>query len=226
MDHDFKEVTHSHDHASWYTEIVCHAPYAIFSVALSLALVTFLSCFALGSSDQQLVVRGAHLLFHSFHFLHIIFAATGTVITFFRFSQNLIRGVLVGIFAPMVFCTLSDVVLPYIGGSILGVHMHFHLCFVSELSNVIPFLFVGIVNGLLMSKYHESKQSLYSVFSHFIHIFISSLAATFYLVSHGFIEWYSQMGIIFLFLTLAVVVPCTLADIVVPMAFARAGKKR
>jgi hypothetical protein len=115
-------------------------------------------------------------------------------------------------------------VLPYIGGTLLGVHMHFHACFFTEPERVIPFLIVGVVNGFVMSRHHESKQGGYSLSSHATHIFISSLASTFYLISHGFTNWYSAIGNVFVLLIIAVVVPCTLADVVVPMAMARLGK--
>ena len=69
------------------------------------------------------------------------------------------------------------------------------------------------------------KQGGYSLSSHATHIFISSLASTFYLISHGFTNWYVSIGNVFVLLIIAVVVPCTLADVVVPMTMARLGKK-
>jgi len=77
----------------------------------------------------------------------------------------------------------------------------------------------------VMGLYHRSRGGFYSVFSHFFHILISSFASTFYIVSHGLLHWYSFIGMIFLFLVIAVVIPCTLSDVVIPMAAARAGKK-
>ena len=49
-------------------------------------------------------------------------------------------------FAPyqMLFCRI-------LAGKILGVHMEFHICFLSELHNVIPFLVIGLLNGSVMS---------------------------------------------------------------------------
>lgn len=206
-------------------EIMCHLPYAIFSVAFGLAVLSFLtysSC--LSRADNAAVCLGSHILFHSFHFMHIVFAATGTMITFLRFSSNTLKAFCIGAVSTMLFCTLSDVVLPYIGGLILGVDMHFHLCFLTELSNVLPFLVVGLCNGYLMSRHDSSRQGLYSIFSHFIHILISSFASIFYLVSNGFVDWYLSIGPVFVFLVFAVVVPCTMSDVVVPMMFAKADK--
>ena len=143
---------------------------------------------------------------------------------FSRFSANLLRGIVVAVVSSIIFCTLSDVILPYIAGLMLGVNMNFHLCFASELHNIIPFLTIGLINGVVMSKHVSSLKPFYSVGSHFGHILISSLASLFYLVSEGFDNWYPQMGLLFVFLVIAVVVPCTLADVVVPMFFAKSRK--
>ena len=222
---------HEHSHSRdglWkmiFNELAHHFPYAIFSVAFSLAVLALLNYTTCGVTDVWKIRRSAGVLFHAFHFLHIVFAATGSMICFFRFSKNIVRGIIVGIFTTMIFCTLSDAVLPYLAGRLLGVNMHFHLCFLSELRNVVPFLSVGLLNGLIVGRYHIENGSFYSVFSHFIHILISSLASSFYIVSHGLLHWYSVIGMLFLFLVIAVVVPCTLSDVVVPIAAARAGKK-
>src|SRR5579863_3114716 len=219
---------HTHDHSDQHSivnELFCHLPYAIYSVAFSLIVLSFFSVFSMNIIDPAIVKKASKALFHSFHFMHIVFAATGTVITFCRFSKNYMRALLVGIISPTFFCILSDAVLPYVGGTLLGVHMHFHMCFLTEPQRVIPFLIVGIINGFVMSRHHESKQGGYSLSSHATHIFISSLASTFYLMSHGFTNWYSSIGNVFVLMIIAVVVPCTLADVVVPMTMARLGKK-
>ena len=217
------ELTHEHTITE---EVICHFPYAVFSVAFGLAVLSFISFVSMCNLDSDVTCKGAHLLFHSFHFMHIVFAATGTLITFFRFSKNVWKGMLVGALTASVFCTLSDSILPYLGGELLGVHMHFHLCFISEIDKILPFLLIGLLNGYVMSKHHASRQEIYSIFSHFIHILVSSFAAMFYLVSHGFVNWAANIGFVFLFLIIAVVVPCTFSDVVVPMFFAKGDKKK
>ncbi len=219
------EGGHAHSH-SLIGELFCHFPYAIFSVAFSLAVLSFMVYISfISSAHTTLVCQGSDALFHSFHFMHIVFAATGTLITYFRFSKNIIRGFIVGAVSSMFFCTLSDSILPYLGGTLMGVHMHLHICFLTELHNVLPFLFVGLINGFIMSRHASTQQGTYSIFSHFIHILVSSFATMFYLVAHGCTDWYVNIGIVFLFLVVAVLIPCTLSDVVVPMTFARADKK-
>jgi len=224
---------HNHEHGHEHThnsllieELMCHLPYAMLSVALGITVLSFLGYGALLACIAQGPIRkGSWILFHSFHFMHIAFAATGTLVTYLRFSKNIFWGLVVSILTPSIFCTLSDVVFPHLAGKLLGVHMHWHLCFWGELHNILPFLFAGLVNGFVMSRHHSSKQTLFSVFSHFFHILISSFAAIFYLVSQGCTNWYDNIGIVFLLLVIAVVVPCTISDVVVPMMFTRAGKK-
>jgi hypothetical protein len=143
------------------------------------------------------------------------------MLTFRRFSKNVLLGVVVGLAVPAVFCTASDAVLPYLGGRFVNLDMHFHWCFLSHLDTVLPFLGIGMINGWVMSSHPSSRHLFYSLGFHFIHIFISSMAAILYLVSFGFYEWWARMGFVFLFLVLAVLIPCTLSDIVVPMIFAR-----
>ena len=224
MNKDYSKTAPTHGH-SLTGELICHLPYAIFSVAFSIAVLSFVTYFSL-DDPVETVCRKSEILFHSFHFMHIVFAATGTLIAFFRFSKNITRALLLGVISPMIFCTLSDSILPYIGGRLLGVHMHFHLCFLTELSNVIPFLIAGIINGFAISRHYGDRQTLYAVSSHAIHILISSLASIFYLVAHGCTDWYRIIGMVFIFLIIAVVIPCTLSDVVVPMLFARVGTKK
>lgn len=200
-------------HHTLKEELLCHLPYAIFSVAFSMIILSFLT-------NTGLDHNAFHQLFHNFHFLHILFAGTGAVLVFRKYSQNIPAALAVGVAVPAVFCTLSDALLPYIGGVYIGLDMHFHWCFISHLDKIIPFLAVGILNGFVMAGHHSSRQLLYSAGSHFVHIFISSMAAMLYLVSFGFDDWHNQIGFVFLYLIVAVLIPCTLSDVVVPMIFA------
>ncbi len=217
---------HGHEHGTnFMQEILHHTPYAIFSVALGLIILSFLDFISRGFANTHDLHGGYHMMFHSFHFLHIVFAATGTLLTYLRFSKNSLHGFIVGLFCPAFFCILSDGVLPYYAGKLLGVEMEFHICFISELRNVVPFLLIGMLNGYVLSKHSSNVRSFFYICSHFLHVLVSALAALFYLVSHGLENWYPAMGFMFVFLVLAVVIPCTLSDVVVPMYFARRKEK-
>lgn len=215
--------THESHESSLLDELGCHFPWATFSVAIGFVFLSIIYFMGLCLEEAQ-ACAGYYVLFHSFHYLHIIYAVVGTMVTFSRFSHNLIKGLFLSIISPLIFCTLSDIVLPALAGNMLGVPIKIHICLFSELHNIIPLLFMGLITGFLLRHHQESSLGFISLWSHFVHILISSLAALCYIASAGFSEWYEYLGFLFVLLVGAVVVPCTLSDIVVPWYFAR-GKR-
>lgn len=217
--HDEHHSHESHE-TSLLNELACHWPWATFSIAFGFILLSIISFLGLGI-DSYAKIGGYNVLFHSCHYLHIVYAVVGTMVAFARFSSALPRALAFSIVIPSVFCTLSDIALPTLAGNILGVKMHMHICFFSELHNIIPLLLVGLFTGYLLRLHHESMLGFFSIGSHFIHILISSLASIFYMVSYGFEQWHQHMGLLFLFLIIAVVIPCTLSDLVIPWYFSQ-----
>jgi hypothetical protein len=219
-------MTHLHEHTEkgWRhvvkDEFLCHFPYAIFSVLLSVIFVTLFNYITWSEGAATV----AHRLFHGFHFLHLIFAGAGVVLSFRRYSNRIISCLMVGVLVPTFFCTLSDAVLPYFGGRLMSLPMQFHWCFKDHVSIVLPFLGLGIANGWVMSGHSLNRRIFYSTGSHFLHILISSMASVFYLVSFGLTNMWDHIGMVFLFLVIAVLVPCTLSDIVVPIYFATSSR--
>jgi hypothetical protein len=201
-------------------ELMCHIPYGILAVAASL----FVVCMMLFNiSDVSAIAKNASTLFHTLHFIHILFAASSVVLAFRKYSTNLFASILLGTVVPAVFCTLSDVFLPYWGSQFFGLQVTLHLCFKHHLSSILPFLAVGIINGLLLS-YKKNCDDLMShaMVSHFSHSFISALASFLYLISHGFADLKHGMGIIFIVLLVSVVIPCIISDVIVPILSAKA----
>jgi hypothetical protein len=220
---------HLHEHQQGDTlmsELMCHFPYAIFSVAVGILVLSLVEFFGLMRGDSAIITQGTHMLFHSFHFVHLAFAASGAFLTYSRFSSNWLRGLIVALCSALFFCTLSDIVLPYLAGRFLGVTMRFHICLTSELNNVVPFLLIGLLNGFVISKNEKTARLSYGLITHVGHIFSSALAALFYMVSEGFTQWVPYMGPLFVLLIMAVVIPCTLADIIIPVVIARLEKER
>ena len=214
----------NHSCGSLYEEIVCHLPYGIFSVAMCFVVLSLLDYSSGSQVPSAMRNAGFNGLFHSFHFLHIVFATTGAVITFLRFSNRVIFGLIASVISAAFFCILSDVIMPYLSGKMLGVDVKLHICFYHELHNILPFMIGGLINGLAISKWQQFKQSYYSVCTHFLHVFISALASVFYIVANGLLDWMPYMGILFILLVIMVVLPCTMSDLVIPMLFARSKK--
>ena len=207
-----KNNRHCSHHESFREEISSHLPYAIVSVTLS---IIALSIWVSNGLSQE----HAHKYFHGFHFLHLLFSGIGVVLIFRKYSKSIPVGILTGFSVPAVFCTLSDSILPFLGGKYLGLDMHYHICFWDHITTVIPFLSAGVLIGFVISSY-SGKRLFYSAGSHFSHILISSMASILYFYSYGFVNLFSHMGFVFIYLICAVLIPCSLADIVVPMTFA------
>ncbi len=221
-------------------ELMHHLPYGTLSVACALMFLSMVSVFFVGSDAHALghhahdhahdgacgLNSGMDILFHCFHFTHILFAASGAMVTFYRYSKNVAAGIVIGILSSAVFCTLSDILLPYAAGTLLGVEMDLHICFSSELSNILPFLVVGVMNGLIISRGKEEHADAHSVSLHFFHTFISAMASIFYAIGHGLPNFYAYFGMFFMLMLVAVVIPCTLSDVVVPVLWARMVQKK
>ena len=106
-DHSHACTNHqTHEHCSLTSEIMCHLPYAIFSAALGLIVISFLNFFGCFEAAVEHAHEhaghshgsGVFQLFHSFHFLHIVFAATGALITFSVFHRILLKVLLSPLF--------------------------------------------------------------------------------------------------------------------------------
>lgn len=224
-------IYHDHDHAHGHhehmlrQELVCHFPYATFSVAVSFIVLGILEFMGTGLmlSGSQLQM-GYHRLFHVMHYLHLLFATAGTVMACVRYSQGVLKSLLISFISPAIFCTLSDVALPSLAGKILGMKIGLHVCFFCSegLVNIIPLMLIGLSTGYALALHGDRAQlHVLSLRSHFTHILISSLAASSYVMSYGFCEWQDVMGFLFCMLVIAVVLPCTISDVVVPMYSAR-----
>ncbi|HSW76306.1 MAG TPA: hypothetical protein VLG50_04650 [Candidatus Saccharimonadales bacterium] len=218
-------------------ELMHHLPYGTLSVASALMLLSMVHVFFTANLASSLphvhnhaqacgMTSGLDILFHSFHFTHILFAASGAMVTFYRYSKNIMAGIFIGVVSSSIFCTLSDVLLPYLAGELMGVSMDLHICFSTELANILPFLFVGVINGLIVSAWKDEHSESHSVSLHFFHTFISAMAAIFYAIGHGLSGFYEYFGIFFILMLIAVVIPCTLSDVVFPVLWARMVQKK
>jgi hypothetical protein len=201
-------------------ELVCHTPYGILAVAASMILVSLL---LFCTPPSPLFAKNASSLFHTLHYIHILFAASSVVLAFRKYSESALGAAFLGAVVPAVFCTLSDVFLPYWGSQVFGLNVTLHLCFKSHLGSILPFLVTGILNGLLLSHSKKCDDLMnHAVASHFSHSFISALASFLYLISHGFSDLKHGMGIIFVVLLVSVIIPCIISDVIVPTVCARA----
>ncbi|MCI0446032.1 hypothetical protein L0152_22805, partial [bacterium] len=120
-------------------------------------------------------------LFEGFFISHLFFAALTPASLLSKYKSALWLGLLVAVVSSAVTCSLSDIVLPYLGGLLLGYDMHFHVCIIEEPALSWSFITAGALLGYGLS---QSVRRL-SRFTHGLHILLSSTAAGMYLITYG-----------------------------------------
>jgi len=195
------------DHGTLGSELRHHLPYSVLSIVGAMVVIGVLT----------LLLKAAQLhgLFHVFHPTHLLLSATATTAMFWIHERRILKAVAIGFLASLPVCSLSDILIPYLGGLILDQSMELHLCALEEPLVVYPFVFVGIATGIIAGE-HVHRSTLYS---HAGHVAVSSMASILYLVGYGISSWTHWIGAILLILLVAVMIPCVLSDIVLPLLF-------
>jgi hypothetical protein len=209
--------TPSHRLGLVMAELSHHLPYTIVSSLIAMVVVWWFSL----NQAQQYGGPGwgqeVEWSFHVLHPLHVCLSAITSTAAFWRVKRRVLAAIAFGLVASVIPCGLSDYIVPFVGGRILGQPMELHICLLEHPMVILPFLAMGVIGGFLL----EQPLSSGSVFSHGAHVFISSLAALVYLVSYGFTGWLTDVQLVFpvlLVVVIAVWVPCCMSDIVIPVS--------
>lgn len=199
-------MDHSHENI-FIDELSTHWKFTAGAVAVSAVIVGVLKLAYFPEASP-----GSEEIFEGFFIAHLFFAALTPASLLAKYNRALWLGVFVAIATSSVTCTLSDIVLPYLGGLVLGYDMHFHVCIIEEPLRAWTFIIGGALIGFLLSG---SVRKL-SRFTHGFHILLSSTAAGMYLITYG-VHVLSFKALVFLpILVVSVLVPCVLNDIGVP----------
>lgn len=209
------QVTHIRE------ELRDHIPYSVGSTIAGILVLGGLSFavrrFWVGGTVENI----SSILFHFFHPSHVFFSATTTTAMFLRHERNVIKLLGIVILGGVIPCILSDILIPYAGGLLLGVPMDFHFDFELHPFWMILVVFLGMTTGAFITGRLEHS----TIFSHSLHVFISTMATLLYLVSYGFSDWTNYLFFLVLINLLSVIVPCCLGDIVVPHLFTTEGHR-
>ncbi|MDZ4243086.1 MAG: hypothetical protein U1D99_09680 [Candidatus Omnitrophota bacterium] len=194
-------------------ELAHHLPYSVFGVTAALILIGFFSFVATILGKPHIEPEAYEDLFHVFHPAHVLLSSVTSTAIFWKNEKTWWKALVVGILGSLVICTLSDILIPYVGGLLLGVKMDLHVCVIDTPSIVIPFAVTGMVAGLVIAESIESS----TAYTHAAHIFVSSAASIVYLVSFGLHDWVHQIGWVFMITVAAVMIPCCASDIAFPI---------
>ncbi len=193
------------------SELVNHVP---FTVAGAFTEIIIMVIIVFGDVLPQ-ISRVSYLIFYIIHPAHIVLSAVVTTAMYKKYGNGKIWAIiLVGYFGSVGIATISDSVIPYVGETLLGLENRgAHIGFIEEWQIVNPAALAGIIIGYLRPT---------TKFPHFGHVLISTWASLFHIIMAlgATVDWVIMLAI-FLFLFLAVLIPCCTSDIVFPLLFVR-----
>ncbi|MCJ7604882.1 MAG: hypothetical protein MUO19_02465 [Dehalococcoidales bacterium] len=193
-------------------ELLHHAPFTAIGAVFGIGAMAAISIFNTPTNVSE-------ALFYTFHPLHVVFSAMVTTAMYRKFGKKrLWVAIIVGYLGSIGIATLSDAVIPYLEGRSLNIEMHFHLPFIETES--MPFIGVPewiMVNGAaaigIIIGLFRPNTSL----PHMTHVLLSTWASLFGFTAFGTADWLPLLPVIFVFLFLAVWIPCCVSDIVLPL---------
>jgi len=197
-------------------ELRTHAPFTIFGALTGVLLITFF---------QALPAQSAHNVFYVLHPIHVVLSALATASMYRLHTCERISGIclkgncnlwvllVIGYLGSVGIATLSDSIIPYVGELMLNLpNRGMHLGFIEKWWLVNPLAVVGV----LIACYRPSTK-----FPHAGHVLLSTWASLFHMIMAlgEKLTWIS-FSVIFVFLFLAVWLPCCVSDIVFPLIVA------
>lgn len=195
-------------------ELAGHVPFTAAGAATGIIIMVVI-VFSNASTELS------NALFYTLHPLHVVFSALATTAMYrLHGKSKLWVIILIGYTGSIGIATLSDAIIPYLGGSLLNIPMEFHVPFIETAK--MPFIGIEtwiVVNsaaaiGIAIGYWKPNTR-----FSHTGHVLLSTWASLFSFTAFGVANWIPLLPFIFLFLFLAVWIPCCLSDIVYPLVF-------
>jgi len=183
-------------------ELKHHLPFTVFATITAIILIILIQYLFQKQISEN--------LFEIFHPLHVMASSIVTAGIFYKYKPKLISALLIGITGSIILGSLSDIILPWLGGSLLGFKTSFHLLLIEE---PVLILFSALIGGSIGISTKITKMP------HFIHVFLSVFASLFYLLA------FSQIFNVFYFIAsffivlIAVIIPCCMSDILFPFFF-------
>jgi hypothetical protein len=193
-------------------ELWHHIPFTAAGAVTGIAAMVVISLLHVSTGISE-------ALFYTFHPLHLLFSAIVTTALYRKNRKSPFwLTILICYAGPLVVGTLSDAIIPYIEGSAISINIGFELPFIETAR--MPF--IGIpewipVNGAAFIGIAIGYFKPSTKFPHMWHILISTWASLLYFTAFGTADWLPLLPLFFLFLFLAVWIPCCFSDIVFPL---------
>jgi len=190
-------------------ELGRHVPFTLVGAATGIVVMVLVVITKVPSNISEII-------FYTLHPAHVLFSAIVTTAMYRRYGAGkLWAAILVGYTGSVGIATLSDAVIPYLEGMSLNIKMGLHLGFIEKWWLINPLAFLGIAIG-----YWKQITRL----PHALHVLLSTWASLFYFTAFAVADWIHLLPFVFLFLFLAVWIPCCFSDIVYPLLFLKADE--
>ena len=191
------------------SELGKHAPYTAGGAASGILIMVIIVFTNVPPDISEAV-------FYTLHPVHVVLSALVTTAMYKQYGKGKIwAAILIGYTGSIGIATLSDSIIPYLGGALLNIEMEFHVGFIEKWWLINPLAFLGIAIGYLRPT---------TKFPHAGHMLLSTWASLFYFAAFGIANWIPLLPFIFVFLFLAVWIPCCVSDIVYPLLFTKTDK--
>jgi len=190
------------------SELAEHAPFTALGAATGIVLMVIIVW-------VNVPTQISYTSFYTLHPLHVVLSALVTTAMYRKYGGSRVwAAILIGYFGSIGIATLSDSIIPYAGEILLRLpHPESHIGFIEKWWLVNPMALIGIAIGYLRPT---------TKLPHFGHVLLSTWASLFHIAMAlgGTVNWL-LLPFIFLFLFLAVWIPCCTSDIVFPLLFTR-----
>jgi hypothetical protein len=198
------------------SELKEHAPFTAIGAVSGIIIMVIIVFADVPSSISQAV-------FYSLHPLHVVLSALVTTAIYMKYRKGkLWAAILIGYAGSIGIATLSDAVIPYLGGNTLNIGIGFHAPFLE--TEEMPYIGVAkwvVINSAAVIGIALGYWKQITKVPHSGHVLLSTWASLFYFTSFSTADWIPLLPLILVFLFLAVWLPCCLSDIVFPMLFVR-----
>ena len=201
-------------------ELVKHAPFTILGAITGIIIIVIIVLF---NAPKEMSTT----LFYTLHPIHVVLSALATTSMYkLRGKGTIWPAILIGYTGSVGIATLSDAVIPYLGGTSLHISMQFHAPFLE--TEKMPFIGIAkwqFINSAAALGIAIGYWKPATKLPHAGHVLFSTWASLFSFTAFGTANWIPLLPFVFLFLFLAVWLPCCLSDIVYPLIFARKDVK-
>jgi hypothetical protein len=198
------------------SELKEHAPFTAIGAVTGIILMVIIVFADIPSPISQAT-------FYTLHPLHVVLSALVTTAMYMKYRKGkLWAAILIGYAGSVGIATLSDAVIPFLEGTSLNIDIGFHAPFLE--TEEMPYFGVAkwvVINSAAVIGIAIGYWKHTTKIPHSGHVLLSTWASLFYFTAFGTASWIPLLPLIFVFLFLAVWIPCCMSDIVFPLLFIR-----